>query len=44
MSIGVENKSSKFETGTGTFGRYEDVDNYKFMGLIFLLKQNFQIK
>ena len=28
MSIGVENKSSKFDTDTGTFGRYEDKDNY----------------
>ncbi|MDA8587860.1 TonB-dependent receptor, partial [Flavobacteriaceae bacterium] len=38
MSIGVENKSSKFETGTGTFGRYEDVDNYNVYGAYFSTK------
>ena len=38
MSIGVENKSAKFNTGTGTFGRYEDNDNYNVYGAYFSTK------
>ena len=38
MSIGVENKSSKFDTDTGTFGRYEDKDNYNVYGAYFSTK------
>jgi outer membrane receptor for ferrienterochelin and colicin len=38
MSIGVENKSAKFNTDTGTFGRYEDDDNYNVYGAYFSTK------
>jgi hypothetical protein len=38
MSIGVENKSSKFDTDTSTFGRYEDLDNYNVYGAYFSAK------
>jgi iron complex outermembrane receptor protein len=38
MSIGLENKSAKFNTDTGTFGRYEDDDNYNVYGAYFSTK------
>jgi outer membrane receptor for ferrienterochelin and colicins len=38
LSIGVENKSSKFDTDTGTFGRYEDKDSYNVYGAYFSAK------
>ena len=38
MSIGVENKSAQFNTDTGTFGRYEDNDDYNVYGAYFSTK------
>ena len=38
MSIGVENKSAKFNTDTGTFGRYEDDDDFNIYGAYFSTK------
>ncbi len=38
MSIGIENKSAKFNTDTGTFGRYEDNDDYNVYGAYFSTK------
>ena len=44
MSIGIENKSSKFETEPELLVDMRMSIITMFMGLIFLLKQNFQIK
>ncbi len=38
LSIGVEHMSSKFDTGTGTFGRFEDSDDYRIYGAYFSAK------
>ena len=38
LSIGVEHMSSKFDTGTATFGRYEDNDDYRIYGAYFSAK------
>ena len=38
LSIGVEHMSSKFDTGTATFGRFEDNDDYRIYGAYFSAK------
>ncbi len=38
LSVGLEHMSSKFDTGTATFGRFEDSDDYRIYGAYFSTK------